>query len=198
MKTLVSNPYLEKALMMGGLFGLGDVLCQCIEYQQAKKKLKQKIGKEDQAPVKFKIEGDRLLRMAAFGFLVEGPVGHIFYSALERYIPGKVSIRTVAPKLFFDQFLFGSVMLASFFTFSTLAEGKDFEEVKAKLKADYVHTYTYDLALWIPAQTLNFFVVPASYRLLYVGVVSVFWNTYLSSVQNNSSEQQDEAESKKH
>jgi hypothetical protein len=34
--------------------------------------------------------------------------------------------------------------------------------------------------LWIPAQLINFGLVPMQFRVLFSNVVALFWNTYLS------------------
>jgi protein Mpv17 len=38
------------------------------------------------------------------------------------------------------------------------------------------------MAVWPLANAVNFAIVPAPYRVLYVNFVSLCWNTYLSSV----------------
>merc|ERR1719273_1856548 len=34
--------------------------------------------------------------------------------------------------------------------------------------------------LWIPAQVLNFWIVPVQFRVLFANFVALIWNTYLS------------------
>ncbi len=77
----------------------------------------------------------RLVRMASFGFLVHGPTGHYFYSALDRAIVGKTPVK-VASKVFVDQVLWAPVFTVLFFSYLGLAERKSGGDIARKLKDD--------------------------------------------------------------
>lgn len=49
-----------------------------------------------------------------------------------------------------------------------------------KLKADLWDACKANWILWVPAQTLNFSVVPLQLRSPFVSLVAVAWNVYLS------------------
>ena len=44
----------------------------------------------------------------------------------------------------------------------------------------YLSRLKYDCSLWPAAQALNFLYVPPVYRVVYVNVVTVAWNVFLS------------------
>jgi len=63
-----------------------------------------------------------------------------------------------------------------------MLEGKGAGEAANKISHAYVPTLLRNWAVYIPTQVINFSIVPSHLRFVFVGVVSLFWNTYLSSV----------------
>ena len=51
-------------------------------------------------------------------------------------------------------------------------EGKD--NVLSEWKDKFLPTYAVGLSLWVPAQLLNFLLVPPAYRVIYIAVISFF------------------------
>lgn len=58
--------------------------------------------------------------------------------------------------------------------------GGSVDEAKTKVEQNWWPTLKTAWGLWIPVQALNMAVVPPGQRLLFVNVVSIFWNTFLS------------------
>lgn len=52
--------------------------------------------------------------------------------------------------------------------------------VRTKLASDFVPTLKRSWAVWIPVQILTMGVVPPRERLLFVNLVALLWNTFLS------------------
>ena len=52
------------------------------------------------------------------------------------------------------------------------------------MKADWFEAVKGNWALWIPAQFINFRLVPARLQVLFANVVGVAWNVYLSLVSH--------------
>jgi hypothetical protein len=169
----------------GILFFAGDAICQGIEFLQKKRrgtKTKQQPSKE--APtVKFSYDVARSLRMSAFGLTVIGPLGHFFYRLIDKKFPGK-SVRTVLTKVVLDQTVFSPIYIPLFFAFEGWLEGLSRQEIIHNVKTRSIPTYIADCIVWPPAQTLNFWLVPPSQRVLYVSLVSIGWNVYLSAAQH--------------
>lgn len=86
----------------------------------------------------------RLARMASFGFLIHGPVGHYWYGALDRAIVGTAPLK-VAMKVVVDQVLWAPVFTALFFSYLGLAEKKTKNEIVSKIRND---TWTGVTASW--------------------------------------------------
>jgi len=89
-----------------------------------------------------------------------------------------------------DQAVLTPVAVAFFFGSMSTLEGNGFEEAKNRISSAYVPTLLRNWGVFIPVQIINFSIVPIHLRFLFVSVVSLFWNTYLSAVnaqtQNSS------------
>lgn len=116
--SLESNPIFTKAMTSLIGFFLGDLLAQKF------------LGDKD-AP----LDMWRLVRMAAFGFMIHGPTGHYFYNALDRLLVGKSPL-IVGSKVFIDQVCWAPIFTVLFFTFLGLAEQKSIEDIVTKVKGD--------------------------------------------------------------
>lgn len=90
-------------------------------------------------------------------------------------------------KLVADGILFDPLYLSLFFTTTGWLEGKKVDEIKEKLRKDFLPTYLIDIFVWAPVQTLNFRFVPVAYQALIVQSCNVVWNAYLSFVQHRDS-----------
>jgi hypothetical protein len=94
-----------------------------------------------------------------------------------------------------DQIVFAPFMISGFFTFTAALEGKSPEQIKAKLKRDWLPALKANYLLWPAAQLVNFTFVPQvtavcfgarvlsdlgqNLAVLYVSGVAIVWNTWL-------------------
>lgn len=159
-------PIATKAMTSLIGFFLGDVLAQKF------------LGDKDAA-----IVWARVARMASFGFLIHGPTGHYFYSALDRLIVGTSPIK-VASKVIIDQVFWAPIFTALFFSYLGFAEGKSVDDVINKIKNDTWTGVTTSWKFWPLAHTINFAFIPTSQRLLYVNTLQVGYNVILSILGN--------------
>lgn len=98
---------------------------------------------------------------------------------LSRVIPGN-SVRAVVSKMVIDQTVFAPTIIASFFIGQGFLEGRTVDEVKEKFQRAFVPAMLANWSVWPAAQFVNFKFVPLPLQALYVNVVSLGWNTYLS------------------
>jgi protein Mpv17 len=176
---LVVKPMATQMCTAGSLFGAGDIICQTIERAQERR-----TQKDDQEKyVLQRLDWLRVLRMATVGAVVVGPACHYWYQFLDKYIPSKQPLQ-VAKKILVDEFIFGPVYLGAFFVSISTLEGMTPQQTIEKIKKEYIPTFKMDVTVWPPAQAINFFFVPAPYRVLYISCISLFWNAYLSMVQH--------------
>lgn len=82
-----------------------------------------------------------------------------------------------------DQLLFAPIFVATFFSALLTLEGRPGDAL-AKVKADLPTALCANWALWVPANFVNFRVVPPHLQVLFANAVALAWNTYLSIVSN--------------
>jgi len=146
------------------LFGAGDIIAQ----QVIEKK-----GKEH--------DFLRTARLTFYGGTLFAPILTKWYQMLNR-LEFKSKTKAVVYKVWLDQAVLTPAAVAFFFGSMSLLEGKGFGEAKNRIESAYVPTLFRNWGVFIPAQIINFSLVPHHLRFLFVGVVSLFWNTYLSAV----------------
>lgn len=165
-QSLETNPFVTKACTSLVGFMLGDCLAQ-------------------------KLEGDdlinlaRVARLGAYGVLLDGPVGHIWYKWLDgtvdKTFENPKGTAAVAIKTSADQLIWAPVMTAVFFAFLKLLEGTP-ELIVPTLQTKVIPTVAANYVIWPAAHVISFKYVPSHQRILYNNVIAIFWNAYLSIV----------------
>lgn len=102
---------------------------------------------------------------------------------MEHFLPGN-ALKTIVKKLFTDQLLVSPICISQFFYSASLLEGKSLAESTKILKSKFLTVYITDWSVWPAAQFLNFFFIPLQYRVLYINVMTMFYNCYLCYVKN--------------
>ncbi|KAK0079563.1 hypothetical protein PV325_001068 [Microctonus aethiopoides] len=120
----------------------------------------------------------RTRNMTAIGFM-QGPFHHYFYLFLDRFLPGR-SVISVIKKTFVDQIIGSPTCLAIFFFGHEMLEQGDPREINAGVMDKFIETYKVDCCFWPPAQLINFLFVPMQYRVIYINLMNVFYNVFLS------------------
>lgn len=156
---LKSRPLLTKALTSLVGFVLGDLIAQHFSHPGA-------------------VDVLRAARLGAYGLMIDGPVGALWYDALEARVPGN-STRAVLAKTALDQIVYATIMTVVYFAVIRSLEGHP-ELIAPTLSSKFVPTLAANYAIWPLAHLVNFRFVPADYRILYNNVVCVAWLTYLS------------------
>ena len=128
-------------------------------------------------------DGIRTLRLASFGLLIHGTSGHYFYGFLDSTLPGN-SGATVAEKVLIDQVFWAPVFTLIFFGYNLFLEGKSVPEFVDKCKADLFVGVRGSWSFWGPAHAVNFALIPPAQRLLYINVLQVIYNIFLSFLGN--------------
>uniref|UniRef100_A0A4W4HCH1 Mpv17-like protein 2 n=1 Tax=Electrophorus electricus TaxID=8005 RepID=A0A4W4HCH1_ELEEL len=105
-------------------------------------------------------------RMFAVGCSM-GPFLHYWYLWLDRVYTGKV-LKIVAKKVLIDQIVASPLLGAWYFIGMAQAFRKRFA----------------DWSVWPTAQMINFYFLPARFRVLYVNTVTLGWDTYLSYLKH--------------
>ncbi|KAK1857702.1 hypothetical protein I4F81_000317 [Pyropia yezoensis] len=169
LKALDVAPIKTKAITAGVLVGLGDTLAQMLTGTP--------LGNLDLP---------RLFRFAAFGLVLQGPVGHAWYNLLERVVrlPG---VAGIAGKVAADQLLFAPVFTSIFFGYLCVTEGGQLGDVREAVTSKLPSTLIASWKVWPLAHIINFGVIPLGLRVLYVNAVSTAWIAFLSMTASKAS-----------
>ncbi|KAH6681021.1 Mpv17/PMP22 family protein [Plectosphaerella plurivora] len=164
--SLAARPLLTQSITTSMLFATGDIMAQ-------------------QAMDKRGLKGhdfSRTGRMALYGGFVFGPVATTWFNFLARNVVHRnPTVQTVA-RVACDQGIFAPVMIGVFLSSMAVLEGSDPQE---KLDKNYRTALTSNYYIWPAVQAINFTFVPLQHRLLFVNVISVGWNCYLSFLNSS-------------
>ncbi|KAG6888356.1 hypothetical protein C0995_009049 [Termitomyces sp. Mi166 len=90
-----------------------------------------------------------------------------------------------------------SVAVPFFFGSMSILEGKPYEAVERIKALSYETSQSTNFStrrgVFLPTQIINFAFVPPHLRFVFVSVISLFWNTYLSAVNAQQEKLQDTA-----
>ena len=97
-------------------------------------------------------------------------------------LPG-MSVGPTVARVAVDQFCFAPVFIPTFVSTLMVLEGNtDPNVIAAKVKADWWPALQGNWWIWIPAQAVNFSIVPLQYQVLFANTVGLVFNMYLSFV----------------
>lgn len=127
----------------------------------------------------------RLAKMGGYGLFVVGPLMHNWFKVLELLVTQSGPTGAVM-KVCVDQMFMAPLSTALFFTVMGLVDGNNLSQIQSKLGKVFWPTLMVNYKIWPAVQFLNFFFVPTSFRLLFVNVVGLGYNAFLSSVMAGS------------
>lgn len=174
---LARRPILSKALSTAVIGLLGDLIAQVVGHRQALAAVP--AGCPYRPP--FRLDARRAAAVTALGFAFTGPALHGWYETLGRVFPGGGSA-AVAGSVVADQGLFAPIVNGVYLFATGLMEGGAPREVAAKARSGWAGVWRKSVAVWVPAQVVNFGLVPLVWRVPYVNGVALVWTVLLSCV----------------
>ncbi|XP_070509053.1 mpv17-like protein 2 [Chironomus tepperi] len=125
---------------------------------------------------------EKMKQLAVVG-LSQGPLHHYTYLWMERLLPGNAK-STIVKKIMSDQFIVSPVFILHYFYTSYFLEGRKVTETNELLKDKFLKVYAADWLVWPATQFINFMFVPLQYRVLYINMITMFYNIFLCYVKN--------------
>lgn len=121
-----------------------------------------------------------LARYAVMGTLIYSPILYNWYKWLDRTFPGTTK-RIIVRKLLLDQFILTPPLLVIFYCGMSIMERQ--RSITEECQKKFVPTFQRSCLFWLPAQTVNFLLIPPQYRVVYMGCASFLWVNILCYVK---------------
>lgn len=157
----------------GILLSMGDGISQYIEF---------KLEPPNKDKMATQFNWDRNLKMFVVG-CAGGPLHHFFYSWLDVKYPG-VTLRTTTIKILYDQFVMAPLCIGIFFFTAGWMYGQSNVNCWNELKSKIAVILIADWMVWPGAQFVNFYYLHPKYRVLYVNVVTMLYDVFLSYIKH--------------
>lgn len=135
--------------------------------------LLKKVWKVDPDP---KYDMEAFKRYSFFGVLWYPVIYHHWYRWLDVRFVG-TGVATVGKKIFLDQFVMEPPLLIAFYVGMSIMEGR--EDVLKECKEKFITTFVSGCVFWLPAMAINFYLLPSSLRVIFVGVCSFLWCNFI-------------------
>ena len=190
---LSTHPLLTKSLTGGIIAAAGDILCQAGTYSPAKGDTKKNDDDDDtnkrtltETLQEFLQNGWDYRR--SFHFLVLGlafvaPTSHYWYGGMAKHAWTRgQSLGQISKRVALDQFVwtpvFFVIWLGGFWSME--AGDVNIPKLQQQMTDHLPEVMVANWILWIPAQYLNFYACPVKFQVLFVNVIELAWNAYLS------------------
>lgn len=126
----------------------------------------------------------RTRNLAASGVTV-GFTCHWWYIFLDNKLPGR-AVSIVLKKVVVDQLLFSPFMWMVFFATLGVLEKTSAKDLMHETVFKGTKLWVAEFFVWPPAQTINFFLLPTRYRVMYDNVVSLGFDCYVSHIKHHT------------
>ena len=158
-RLMKSHPMTTNCLVMSSLSGLAELSQQGMSLMMDKSKKKKLV---DWASVG---------RYTLLGGVLYAPVLTVWYRWLDKRMPG-TGATIVAKKVAVDALVLDVPFYTAFYVAMCTLEGKSRAVTVQEVKEKLLPTVGFIVALWTPAQAINFRLVPPRWRVVYIAAVT--------------------------
>ena len=164
-----TRPITTKSLTSCFMLGCSDAVCQRV------------MPSSDSAEEASAFDVQRTARMASWGLLVNGPLGHVWYLALERLpLHAAPKALAVAAKVAVDQAVWTPPLTFAFFTYEGVLQHETLAQSTGTAAQKLWPTLQANWMVWPLVHLCTFSVIPLNYRVLWVNCANFVWSGYLS------------------
>jgi len=168
---LETRPILTKAVSGSLVFALGDYLCQKIENKY--------IFKTPQKSINW----HRVLKQTSFGFVM-APYLHLQYNKIIPWLFPETAKYSIAKGVAYAVTLSDGFFNFTFFLYMGYMNDRSLNEAVEEVPKKFVPVQINNMKIWPFITGFNFTFVPSNYRVLFDNFMCIFWNIYLSYVEN--------------
>ncbi|XP_020511714.2 mpv17-like protein 2 [Labrus bergylta] len=168
-QTMFKRRYLliTNTLTGGSLLALGDCMLQNWENQKEPHRV---------------YDWMRTGRMFVSGCTM-GPPMHYWYAWIDKRFVG-TAMTTVCKKVLLDQILASPVMALMYFVGMEVMEGHSLSDGWDEFIGKFWELYRADWCVWPATQMIGFYFVSPKFRVMYVNLISLWWDTYMSYLKH--------------
>jgi len=181
---LFKYPITTKAISAGMIMLVSDITCQVF------------IEKKTLKNGKYSFR--RTLIMSSVQGLYGATIMHFWYNmAVDRIATAITTRKLLLPIVctVLDQSIWAWIFWGSLLFGFEFVDKRDFEGSVKNVKDKIWEVMIANWKVWTVPQLMNFAVVPAEYRVLFRNVVGLFWNVYLSWIQNHVANERESVKS---
>ena len=171
-KLLEKYPLPTKILSSAVIFAVGDIACQIVFEKKS---------------FKNEFNWKRTMVMTSVGSIYGAPLLHFWYARAVKIaeLIGKNQKFRPAISTLLDQTLFAPYCIGSMLFLFEFIDKLDVQKSISNVKSKLWLTLLANWKIWPLAMLINFSVIPGRYRVLFSNFIGLFWNVYLSWIQNS-------------
>ena len=183
--SLLNHPVLTKSITSATIAIWGEIIASYVKYTFSGGKSTTRTSSSSNNSNSI-LSYKRIGIFGLYGLLCSGPMLHYWYTYLEYILTCKMNLsgtRKIAAKLLIDRCMWAPPFVLFTITFLQLLQTLSPHKTAEAIRKSYVAVLLMNQKVWVPAQSFNFTVVPVEYQVLFVNLISVGWNTFLSMSQ---------------